>query len=84
MKQYIAYDKMSKKQKRDIDRKRRGNWGGLKPTTRVVPNKTIYNRKQALQWKTDDHAGLLFFAACEKPGSKTASEEQKCFDRACV
>ncbi len=36
MKNFVPYEKMSKKQRRAVDRQRRGDWNGLCPVTRVV------------------------------------------------
>lgn len=45
MKKFVAYEKMSKKQKREIDRQRRGTWG-ISPVTRIAEtDKKHYSRK---------------------------------------
>ena len=45
MKKFVPYEKMSKKQKREYDRQRRGTWA-LSPVTRVAEtDKTHYSRK---------------------------------------
>ena len=44
MTKFIPYEKLSKKQKRKIDQKRRGSWGNLNPVTRRSESKKIYNR----------------------------------------
>lgn len=36
MNDFVPYEKMSKKQRRAVDRQRRGGWNGLCPVTRVV------------------------------------------------
>ena len=36
MTDFVPYEKMSKKQRRAVDRQRRGDWNGLCPVTRVV------------------------------------------------
>ncbi len=41
---FIPYEKMSKKQRRSVDAKRRNLWG-TDPCTRVVPNGKAYTRK---------------------------------------
>ena len=37
MKKFVPYEKLSKKQKRVLDLKRRRDWGSLNPVTRVAP-----------------------------------------------
>ena len=45
MKDFVPYEKMSKKQKREYDRKQRGTWQ-LSPVTRIAEtNKKHYSRK---------------------------------------
>lgn len=51
MERFIPYEKMSKKQRRAADAKRRGSWNGLNPVTRKPENPKAYNRKKAQQWK---------------------------------
>ncbi|MBR6503957.1 MAG: hypothetical protein IKT15_03185 [Firmicutes bacterium] len=46
MKKYVPYSKMSKKKKREEDRSHRTTWGPLNPTTRVVRDKTKYDRRR--------------------------------------
>lgn len=38
MEKFVPYDKMSKKQKREVDRAKRGDWGKTRPATRVIPD----------------------------------------------
>ena len=47
MTKFIPYEKLSKKQKRKIDQKRRGSWGNLNPVTRRSKSKKIYNRAKS-------------------------------------
>lgn len=42
---FIAEDKMSKKQRAEINKARRIQWD-FKPTTRVKPSAKVYNRKR--------------------------------------
>ena len=51
MEKFIPYEKMSKKQRKAVDAKRRGSWNGLNPVTRKPANPKAYNRKKAQQWK---------------------------------
>ena len=57
MKKFISYQKMSKKKQKEINKQKRGNWGDIKPITKVVPSKKIYNRKAK---KDHDFYGLFF------------------------
>lgn len=45
MKKFISYQKMNKKKRKEIDKQKRGNWGDIKPVTKVVQSKKVYNRK---------------------------------------
>ncbi|MBP1535622.1 MAG: hypothetical protein J6I46_12335 [Ruminococcus sp.] len=42
---FIPYEKLSPKERRKIDAKRRRSWDGLSPVTRAVPNGKAYSRK---------------------------------------
>ena len=59
MNNFIPYEKLSKKKKRELDNSRRGNWGELNPVTRrPVPTKA-YNRSKARKWNYDDSSSVL-------------------------
>lgn len=45
MKKFIPYEKLSKKEKKKINNKKRQDWGTCNPTTKVVPSKKEYSRK---------------------------------------
>ena len=49
-KKLIPYEKMSKKHKREMDRKKRNTWNGFNPVTRKPENPKAYKRKQALKF----------------------------------
>lgn len=38
MEKFIPYEKLSKKEKRRLDNRRRTTWGGIKPVTRKPEN----------------------------------------------
>lgn len=59
MTKYTAYEKLSKKKKREIDQKKRGSWGAINPVTKRPPNPKAYNRRKARKWK-DDSSTVLF------------------------
>lgn len=46
MNNFIPYEKLSKKEKRKQDSKKRNTWGGLNPVTRKPENSKAYNRKK--------------------------------------
>jgi hypothetical protein len=52
MAKFVPYEKMSKSQKREMDRKNRLDWGGLNPVTRKTPNSKLYDRKKV---RRDDY-----------------------------
>lgn len=53
MNKYIAYEKLSKKEKRKIDSCQRRTWGYLNPITRKPQNSRAYNRKKNQCWKDE-------------------------------
>jgi len=63
MKDFVPYEKMNKKQKREYNRKRRGTWT-LSPVTRIVEtDKKHYSRKiKHKKSGRDDSLPLCFFA----------------------
>ena len=46
MEKFIPYEKLSKKEKRKMDKTRRQTWGDLNPVTRKPENSKAYNRKK--------------------------------------
>ena len=42
----IPLNKQSKKAQREFYAKQRGDWNGVKPVTRVVESKKVYDRKK--------------------------------------
>ena len=59
MEKFIAYEKLSKKKKREQDAKRRGSWGGVNPVTRKPENPKAYNRRKARKWDHESSAVLF-------------------------
>ena len=43
---FVPYGKLSKKKKRELDRARRGGWGGMSPVTCRGENPKAYKRKK--------------------------------------
>jgi hypothetical protein len=60
MEKYTPYEKLSKKKKRELNARRRGSWGGLKPITRRPENPKAYDRKKARKRGDDSAAGPSF------------------------
>ena len=46
MKKFVEYEKLSKKQKREIDKAKRATWGGVIPVTKRVESAKIYNNRE--------------------------------------
>lgn len=42
---FVSRDKMSKKDRKELDSQKRNTWGSTNPVTRVQPNKKAYDRK---------------------------------------
>ena len=59
MKKYIPYEKLSKKEKRRLDRERRNTWGGINPVTRCPENPKAYRREKERNWKKS--SSVLFY-----------------------
>ena len=59
MKKFVEYEKLSKKQKREIDKKKRMGWGDVIPVTKAVESAKIYNRKKCRRWDSDSCAGIF-------------------------
>lgn len=53
MEKFIPYEKLSKKEKRRLDRARRTTWGEVNPVTRKPQNSKAYHRQRAQNWKRE-------------------------------
>jgi hypothetical protein len=53
---HISYDKLSKKEKKKINNKKRGNWGDVNPVTRIVKPKKVYSRKEKHKGSANDNS----------------------------
>lgn len=52
---FIPEDKMSKKAQKELNKRRRRDWGELSPVTHVPQNSKAYNRaKEKRRWHDDD------------------------------
>lgn len=56
MDKYIPYEKLSKKEKRKLDSKKRNTWGALNPITRKPENSRAYNRSDMKKQRFEDLA----------------------------
>ena len=61
MEKFVPYEKMSKKAKREMDARRRKDWGGMSPVTRKPENPKAYNRAKA---RKRQDAGDRAFCFC--------------------
>ena len=59
MNDFIPYEKLSKKKKRELDNARRSTWGALSPVTRRPVSPKAYNRSKARKWNYDNSASVL-------------------------
>ena len=59
MKKFVEYEKLSKRQKREIDKARRATWGDVSPVTKKVESAKIYNRKKCQRRDWDSGAGVF-------------------------
>lgn len=55
MNNWIPFEKLSKKKRRELNAKRRSDWGSMNPMTRRPENPKAYNRRKAQKWKDDFH-----------------------------
>jgi len=61
MKQFVPYEKLSKKKRRELDAARRTTWGAMNPVSRKIENAKAYNRKKHQRWTEDPGAGVFCF-----------------------
>ena len=59
---YIPFEKLSKKKKQELNRKRRGTWGALNPVTRRPKKPKAYDRQKARRSSREDCDGVLFYS----------------------
>ena len=61
MDKFIPYEKLSKKQRRELNAQRREIWA-ISPVTRKPANPKAYNRQKTQKWINDDsHSVSSFF-----------------------
>ena len=59
MKQFIPYEKLAKKAKRELNKTGRVRWA-INPVTRKPPNPKAYNRKKSRQGDDDFLTGIFY------------------------
>lgn len=59
MKKYVPMEKRSKKEQRAWYASQRGSWNGVKPVSRTIPSKKLYNRKRTD--RREDFPGRFVF-----------------------
>lgn len=62
MEKFISYEKLSKKKQKELNAAKRGNWGIVKPVTKVKPSAKLYNRKKKDQMGCDSRRDLFLSA----------------------
>jgi hypothetical protein len=53
MEKFIPFEKLSKREQRERNRRRRGDWGSLNPVTRRAKNPKAYDRNKARKRNED-------------------------------
>lgn len=61
MEKFVPYEKMSKKQKRELDSKKRGTWGSNNPVTRAPEYSGAYDRNKEKEKVRNDSRGIFEF-----------------------
>lgn len=54
MDKFIPYEKLSKKEKKEQNKKRRKDWGSLNPVTRKPKNPKAYDRNSEKKNKSEE------------------------------
>lgn len=61
MKKFVEYEKLSKKQKKEIDKAKRAGWGDVIPVTKKIESAKIYNRKKHRRSDWESGAGVFLY-----------------------
>ncbi len=61
MEKFVPYEKLSKKKRRELDRRRRSDWGEIKPVSRRIESGKIYKRKKAKREEDLDASPFCYF-----------------------
>lgn len=65
MEKFIPREKLNKKARRALDRKDRLTWDGVKPFTRTIESKKLYNRKKTRRGYEDSYSGFYLGFRCK-------------------
>ena len=76
MEKFIPYEKLSKKNKRELNAKRRQTWS-ISPVTRKPANPKAYNRQKARK-RIDDPDTVSFVFPSEKPCGIAPTRRRGC------
>ena len=61
MEKFIPYEKLSKKEQRELNARKRKTWGNVNPVTRRTENPKAYNRQKARKWNDDSDFAPFYF-----------------------
>ena len=53
MNKFTPFEKLSKRNQRALNQKRRKDWGGINPVTRKPPDPKAYSRNKTRKWNDD-------------------------------
>ena len=59
---FTPFEKLSKRNQRALNQKRRNVWGGMNPVTRKPPNPKAYDRSKTRKWNDDSSVSGFVFA----------------------
>ena len=77
MDKFIPYEKLSKKQRRELNAQRREMWA-ISPVTRKPANPKAYNRRKTRKWINDDsHSVSSVFFLKKAPRFYTRGPERR-------
>jgi len=60
MERFVPYEKLSKRERKALDKAKRATWGQISPVTRRPDNPKAYNRRKEQRWTKDP--GVVFIA----------------------
>ena len=61
MEKFVPFEKLSKRQQRELNNQKRKTWGEINPVTRRPENPKAYNRKKARKWSDESHYSVPFY-----------------------
>ena len=60
MEKFVPFEKLSKKQQKELNNLKRRSWGEINPVTRRPENPKAYNRRKARKWSDDSRSSVPF------------------------